>query len=241
MKKLIKIMTSLLVSILCFCCFFGCEKSSGPIPNGSYYIKNQNDCTFIFTEQSIHNTYGWEIKGDNAERWISGMIDYKAKVVEKDSKIYFEGYKFSSETMGEETVYEVKYNKDEKSITLITIEAAGDKDEFLGEFYSLQKAYDKGYIARSDLIIMAELVNSNQVLEVNLLKKQDAENIRNLYSQQGVSYEDIVIKFYGYYNDSAAIILIECGVDVPSIATTTTIEGVVFEFTGFKEILIWRK
>lgn len=233
-------MTSLLVCVMCFFCFLGCEKS-GPIPNGSYYMKNQDDNTFIFTEKSIHNTYGWEIKGNNAERWISGMIEYKAKVVEKDSKIYFEGYKFSSGTMGEETVYEVTYNKDEKSITLITVETAGNKDEFVGEFYSLQKAYDKGYITCNDLIAMAELVNSNQVLEADLLKKEDAENIKNLYSKQGVSYEDIVINFYGYYNDGAAIMLIERGVDLPSIATTITIERVVFEFTGFKEIVIWKK
>ena len=119
MRKLIKVITLLFVSTFCFCFFFGCEKSSGPIPNGSYYIKNQNDCTFIFTEQSIRNTYGWEIKGDNAERWISGMIDYKAKIVKKDNKIYFEGYKFSSGTMGSDVVYEVIYNKDERTITLI--------------------------------------------------------------------------------------------------------------------------
>lgn len=129
-----KFLTSILAALCLFVsvCFVGCKKT-GPLPNGSYgAVHSMPDNYFQFTENSIRNSCGWEIMGDTAELWISGYLDYKAKVVEENGKIYFKGYQWvdvlyfltacSTEKQGSETVYEVVYDETAKSITLTVVE-----------------------------------------------------------------------------------------------------------------------
>ena len=119
-----KLIILLLVSILCVCFFFGCTHL-GPIPNGYYCWSSAGENIYEFTESDIRQTHGWEIKGDIAQRWTSSSIDYKAKIVEKDGKIYFEGYKwkrpFSAVESGSEVVYEGVYDETNMSITLTIV------------------------------------------------------------------------------------------------------------------------
>ncbi len=121
-KKLATIL-SIFLLIIASLSFSGCSilESKGPIKNG-YYYDTLNNGVFIFTESSIRQSSGFEISGNNAEYWISGYIDYKAKIVEKDGKIYFEGYMFkelfSKYESGHNTIYEVVYNVEDKSIKL---------------------------------------------------------------------------------------------------------------------------
>ena len=104
--------------------FVGC-KNKGPIPDGNYAVVSLETMCFEYTEKSVRDPYGFEIEGDTAKCWVSGITDYKAKIVEKDGKIYFEGYKwkelFSSYEHGRETVYEVVYDEDAKTITLTEV------------------------------------------------------------------------------------------------------------------------
>ncbi len=122
MRKITIAVTLFLALITCFCGLFGCAKT-GPIPNGYYCWSSAGEYIYEFTESDIRESFGWEIKGDLAQRWTSSSVDYKAKIVEKDGKIYFEGYKwkklFLTVESGRETIYEVVYNETEKSITLI--------------------------------------------------------------------------------------------------------------------------
>ena len=124
MKKLIRTII-LAFGLVNFCLIgVGCS-TKGPIPNGNYYCNSEIDNVFYYTEKSIRNTYGWEIDGTDAELWTSSSIIYKAKIVEKKGRIYFEGYKwkdlFSSVERGNEIVYEVIYDEVKNTITLITI------------------------------------------------------------------------------------------------------------------------
>jgi len=120
---------SVLLGLLCFCCFFGCEKT-GPIPNGNYvWVGQNNEGLYTFTNNDIKQFCGWIVEGDNAEFWTSSQLYYQGKIVEKDGKIYFEGYKYRDwfdilfnwdwgKNEGKTDIYLVCYNAEEKSITV---------------------------------------------------------------------------------------------------------------------------
>ncbi len=131
MKKTMRVFILSLASILCFCSFLGCTKKTSPIPDGLYVWQGDNniyESIYKLTENDIRSSFGWEIKGDTAQRWTSGSVDYKAKIVEKDGEIYFEGYMFrdifdvlfrGGKQSGDTKIYRVIYDETEKSITLI--------------------------------------------------------------------------------------------------------------------------
>ena len=128
MKKIKKLWAVVLGALLMLCMSFGlvgCDEKKGPIPNGGYTIVSGEKMCFAFTEKSVRDPYGWEIEGDIAEEWVSGSCDYKAKIVEKDGKIYFEGYTWksflTSKKRGHETVYEVVYDAEAQTITLTKV------------------------------------------------------------------------------------------------------------------------
>jgi len=125
MKKRLKIIYLIIVGIICFVGLVCCKKT-GPIPNGYYCWSNEGENIYKFTDSDIRTTFGWEIKGNTAQRWTSGSVDYKAKIKERDNKIYFEGYKwkdlFSTVQSGTETIYEVIYNNSETKIIFILVE-----------------------------------------------------------------------------------------------------------------------
>ena len=135
MKKIKKLLTIGLAVLLMFCVsvsLVGCKKT-GPLPNGHYEMMNSipeeplPDLSFGFTQGDIRDSYGWVIDGDTAEMWVSGSCDYKAKIVEKDGKIYFKGYKYitlldilfrGGKQQGNTGVYIVEYDG-KSSITLV--------------------------------------------------------------------------------------------------------------------------
>lgn len=133
MKKWISgILCGIMLLVMAFG-FVGCKESTktGPIPNGSYTMSSQEN-VYCFTETDIRDFFGWEIQGDTVQRWTSGSVDYKAKIVKREGKIFFEGYKWvdllSSCTIkksGFEDTYEVVYNGNEKTITLIAVQGEG--------------------------------------------------------------------------------------------------------------------
>lgn len=84
----------------------------------------------FFYEGDAKDSFCWEIKGDTAQQWTSGLVNYKARIVEKDGKIYFEGYKWRTlldilfrggKEQGFTYDYIVEYNMEENSIALILI------------------------------------------------------------------------------------------------------------------------
>ena len=126
MKKILAVILSALTFVLSIF-FVGCGKVSY-IPEGYYGWTNAENI-YEFTENDIRKSYGWVVDGDIAEEWVSGSCCYKAKIVEKDGKLYFEGYEWfdflysltscSPKYEGNTNVYEVTYNEIGKSITLI--------------------------------------------------------------------------------------------------------------------------
>ena len=93
MKKIKKLLTIGLAVLLMLCMsLVACDKTSS-IPDGYYWFALDNT-TFEHTQTDIKNSYGWVIDGDTAELWTSGMCEYKAKIVEKDGEILFDGYQW---------------------------------------------------------------------------------------------------------------------------------------------------
>ena len=118
--------------VVTFLCLFtsvlayGCNTSQ-LIQNG-YYIPSSGIAENVYVlyeeEGNPKDPFCWEIKGNTAKCWTSGMTVYKADILEKDGRIYFQGYKFkegilSSIELGSEEIYEVIYNEIEKRITVI--------------------------------------------------------------------------------------------------------------------------
>ena len=132
MKKYLKLVIISVIIILGFC-NFGCfnQTNTGPIPNGNYGWQNDKNSVFVFTEDNIKKNYGWVIDGDTAEQWVSGQLCYKAKIVEKNGNIYFEGYKFvevlysllscAKTEFGTTDVYLVEYDNENKTIMLTLV------------------------------------------------------------------------------------------------------------------------
>ena len=106
----------------------GCKKA-GPIPDGYYFGFDE---VYEFTTTDIRDSYGWEIDGDTAKRWVSGSVDYKAKIVKKGDGLYFDGYRWRTvldvlfrkgKRQGRDTDYLVSYDEGKRTITITPIDA----------------------------------------------------------------------------------------------------------------------
>ena len=138
MKKVKRLLTIGVAVTLMFCMslsFVGCKEKEvqRTIPDGRYEATNHSELThYVYVGDSRNYDYFFEIEEDHVARYSSGMLTYQAKVVEKDDKIYFEGYKwitvsgiitdliFGNIPKGEGStkIYLVEYNPEERSITL---------------------------------------------------------------------------------------------------------------------------
>lgn len=116
-----KIWTILLVFALNFCFMAGCQ-NKGYIPDGKY-AETLGSNVFMRHEGDSRIEFYWEIDGDKAEYYASAALVYKCNVLEKDGKIYFEGYTwknmFSSVESGAVFEYEVLYDETTQSITVL--------------------------------------------------------------------------------------------------------------------------
>lgn len=76
----------MILSILYFSCFYGCAKS-GTIPNGCYIYPDgfiAEGYYVLYEEDSnLRISFCWEIDNNKAQRWTSGMVTCRVKIVEK--------------------------------------------------------------------------------------------------------------------------------------------------------------
>mgnify|MGYP005766186665 FL=1 len=116
MKNITKLM---ILSILFFSCFCGCNRNAGLIPSGYYTypegpIIDENNIYILYEgDFDLRTSFCWEIDGNEVQCWTSGTVTYRAKIVGKDNRIYFES--------DDEVNYEVIYDAASKSITLILL------------------------------------------------------------------------------------------------------------------------
>ena len=100
-------------------CLFGCSES-GVIPNGCYCPEGAvTDGYFVLYEgdSDPRTSFCWEIEGNEARQWTSGYVSFKADIVEREDKIYFEGYT----TGNSQIIYEVTYDESTESMILAIV------------------------------------------------------------------------------------------------------------------------
>lgn len=100
-------------------CLFGCSES-GVIPNGCYCLKGAvTDGYFVLYEgdSDPRTSFCWEIEGNEARQRTSGYVSFKADIVEREDKIYFEGYT----TGNSQIIYEVTYDESTESMILAIV------------------------------------------------------------------------------------------------------------------------
>lgn len=173
-----RLFTIWIVGVLVFCMSIslaGCNKTS-VIPEGNYCISNENN-VFSFTEGDIRDAYGWVIKGNTAELWTSSVCEYKAKIVEKDGQILFDGYRWRNildlllgdkDKKGYEYDFTAVYDEGTRSITL-TPKKPKENTEYVFDGITFEK---------SDNLKIEDLSNYIPVLQSKEIKSvKDFENL----------------------------------------------------------------
>lgn len=132
-KKLLIIGLAVLLMLCMSISLVSCQET-GTIPSGNYVFTG-DVYTFQYTTSSIKDIYGWIVDGDEVEQWVSGSCNYKAKIVEKDGEIRFDGYKWrdflgilfrKGEKNGSNHDYIVVYNETEKTIRLTPVDITSE-------------------------------------------------------------------------------------------------------------------
>jgi len=117
-----------------------------------------------------------------------------------------------------------------------------DEEELMGTFYSLQEAYDEGFLTIEDLQNIAFYHNDDsmpvypETLDADIAEaiKQDFVHNENCKNKG----HDIEITYYGTYNDSVAV-LVCCQLDYDMELYDETIEGIFFHYGSPNKIQVW--
>ena len=201
-----RLFTIWIVGMLAFCMSIslaGCNKTS-VIPEGNYCVSNENN-VFSFTEGDIRDAYGWIIKGNTAEQWTSSVCEYKAKIVEKDGQILFDGYRWRNildlllgdkDKKGYEYDFTAVYDEGTRSITL-TPKKPKENTEYVFDGITFEK---------SDNLKIEDLSNYIPVLQSKEIKSvKDFENLildnldsycLNIWKDTGIERVYFTPKYY---------------------------------------------
>ena len=132
-----------------------------------------------------------------------------------------------------------------------------------GRFYSLENAYEQGFITITDIMNIAYIQNGQKLYEevndftpipknpetlseetVNAIKETEAYSLRNslLHSEPTATADDIDIDgYYGTYNDFVAIKLTNAFVGYPAVETEEIICGIKFVLGYPNSIIVWKR
>ena len=135
-------------------------------------------------------------------------------------------------------------------ICLLTFGGCDNHDETkLGNFYTLQEAYDGGMLTVEDLQIIAEsLAKGTSVPEPlspdieNAIKEAAARNLREEEPDRfpDAKAEDFTItKYYGTYNGCVAFNIEDIYTSYPAVEVSETIAGVEFHYPTPVKIIVW--
>lgn len=113
--------------------------------------------------------------------------------------------------------------------------------EAKGEFFSLQNAYDKGWISSENLQSVAELYNAKNTAENNL-SEVISTAIKNDYAVKiNTSVDNVSYDFYGEYNGCIAVMMFSSTEEFPDVMTDATVGELTIHYTDGNKILIWKQ
>lgn len=143
----------------------------------------------------------------------------------------------------------------DKAVT--TAKAEIDAAQDIGSFYSLQKAFDNGWLTKEDLQSIAYYLNDDSMpiypneLSVEIekaIKETRAFNLRAEVDASGVSRfpdakaEDISFRgYYGNYNNLFAVMIADSFTEYGQAEWSEIVDGVTFHYADGNRILIWKE
>ena len=231
MRKLVYIFLSV-VCLMVSISFVGCGKTCS-IPDGYYWFALDHT-TFEYTDTDIKNSHGWVIDGDTAEQWTSNVCEYKAKIIEKDGEILFDGYTWrdiadlflgDTDERGSERDYTVVYDEETKRITL-TPKLAQENTEYVFDGITFEKS--RG-LKIEDLSRYIPTMQAEEVKTVNDFEKLLLDNLDK--------YKLTVFTENGYKNVYLAPIFHSITVKTDDTLLLTVKEG---EEYMQEEVSYWR-
>ncbi len=127
--------------------------------------------------------------------------------------------------------------------------ACNKKEETRGEIFTLQQAFDNGWITTGELQKIADLHNANSSLEISEIGEKTIDKIRltavndDKKSEPNAKKEDYkILAYYGQYNGCYVIILNHPYAEAPAVIIDEwqTIGDVSFHYIDANKIKIWK-
>ncbi len=256
-RKIISILVVILTFTVLFCLTACTQEEETPeyIEGAFYSLQEAYDNGWITEEnlQSIADLY--HNKQTAPEIDISEAVSYSIRKTFADewkASVSDVSYKYYGEY---NDCFAVKVSaKDMVVTTSIDIVTIGNVSitytdggrikiwkEAKGEFFSLQNAYDKGWISSENLQSVAELYNAKNTAENNL-SEVISTAIKNDYAVKiNTSVDNVSYDFYGEYNGCIAVMMFSSTEEFPDIMTDATVGEVTIHYTDGNKILIWKQ
>jgi hypothetical protein len=148
---------------------------------------------------------------------------------------------------------------------LFSLAACETKEKITGTFFSLQEAYDQGFLTVEDLKSIAYYQNLSyyqyigsddekytpipknpDVLSTETekaIKETQADILRNgILPEKTAKEEDItILKYYGTYNTYVAVMITDAYTEYSQALRNITVAGVLFHYSDGNSILIWKQ
>ena len=135
-----------------------------------------------------------------------------------------------------------------------------DKNEPPGEFYSLEKAYEKGLITKNDLMNIAYYQNGNKLFEEvenftpspknpETLSEETENAIKetlvyitnqNNSNTKATKNDFKIFKYYGTYNDIVVIMISSIYANYMTVVSYENIDGITLYYGDSNGITIWK-
>ena len=157
---------------------------------------------------------------------------------------------------GKTAIDEVK-SKPAVDNAVATVIVEIDAVQEVGAFYSLQKAFDSGWLTKDDLQSIAYYLNDDLIPiypialspEIETaIKETRAFDLRSEVDAYGVSRfpdakaEDVSLKgYYGKYNKLYAVMIVDWFTEYVLEEWSEIIDGVPFHYADGNKIVIWRE
>lgn len=131
----------------------------------------------------------------------------------------------------------------------LTIDTVGMDETILGNFYTLQEAYDEGMLTVEDLQVIAEYLEKNvsapEEINPGILKKIKEVAARNLREKEPNRFPDAkaedftITKYYGTYNGCVAFKIENIYFSHFAVCVDEAIAGVEFHYPTPVKIIVW--
>ena len=121
-----------------------------------------------------------------------------------------------------------------------------------GTFYTLQEAYDNGWLTQENLQTIANYHHDNSISYPESLSDNIAKSIKRSWAKKlkddnpetDITEEKVnIVNYYGTYNECVAVIVDRSDVDYPAVYAPVTIEigGVSFTYNLYHpQIVIFK-